>query len=108
MLTLYEFKQFKSSGDDDDEDDENGLATLVIDGGDEAATEAAAVAANAQNAARDLQNLPSNVATPTFLAERAEELAQGPRLPHARGARSQGDRGREDGRLRRGRQGHPH
>ena len=29
----------------------------------------------ATNAARDLQNLPSNVATPTFLAERAAEIA---------------------------------
>ena len=29
----------------------------------------------AANAARDLQNLPSNVATPTFLAERASEIA---------------------------------
>jgi leucyl aminopeptidase len=29
----------------------------------------------AANAARDLQNLPSNVATPTFLAERATEIA---------------------------------
>ena len=33
-------------------------------------------AGNAANAARDLQNLPSNVATPTFLAERAEEIAK--------------------------------
>ena len=31
--------------------------------------------ADAQNAARDLQNLPGNVATPTFLAERAREIA---------------------------------
>src|SRR5207253_2526598 len=37
--------------------------------------ERARVLAEAQNAARDLQNLPSNVATPSFLAERAQELA---------------------------------
>ena len=33
------------------------------------------VAAGAANAARDLQNLPANVATPTFLAGRATEIA---------------------------------
>ena len=32
-------------------------------------------APSAPNAARDLQNLPANVATPTFLAERAGEIA---------------------------------
>jgi leucyl aminopeptidase len=74
LLTLYEFKEFKSS--DGDEEDENGLQSLEIAGGDDEATAAAATAANAQNAARDLQNLPSNVATPTFLAERAEEIAK--------------------------------
>ncbi len=37
--------------------------------------ERARVAALAANAARDLQNLPSNVATPVFLAERASEIA---------------------------------
>ena len=35
----------------------------------------ARVIASAQNAARDLQNLPANVADPTFLADRAEEIA---------------------------------
>ena len=78
LLKLYEFKQFKSSGDDDedeDEDEDNGLATLEMAGADDAEVAAAATAANAQNAARDLQNLPSNVATPTFLAERAREIA---------------------------------
>ena len=35
----------------------------------------AAATAVAQNAARDLQNLPANVANPTFLATRAEEIA---------------------------------
>ena len=31
--------------------------------------------AESANAARDLQNLPANVATPSFLAERAGEIA---------------------------------
>jgi leucyl aminopeptidase len=39
------------------------------------AVEAARIGAEAQNAARDLQNLPANVATPSFLAERAQALA---------------------------------
>ncbi len=75
LLTLYEFKEFKSSGDDDD-DDENGLTTLEMAGADDDEVKAAAAGANAANAARDLQNLPSNVATPTFLAERAEDIAK--------------------------------
>jgi leucyl aminopeptidase len=37
--------------------------------------ERARIATEAQNAARDLQNLPANVATPAFLATRAEALA---------------------------------
>jgi leucyl aminopeptidase len=40
-----------------------------------AAAEAARIAAEAQNRARDLQSTPSNVATPSFLARRAEEIA---------------------------------
>ena len=40
-----------------------------------AAVERAAVVAEAQNAARDLQNTPANDMTPTALAERARELA---------------------------------
>jgi leucyl aminopeptidase len=40
-----------------------------------AAAEAARVCAEAQNRARDLQSLPSNVATPSYLAERATEIA---------------------------------
>ena len=39
------------------------------------AVEVARVSSEAANRARELQNLPSNLATPTFLAERALELA---------------------------------
>jgi len=68
LLASYSFDTFKSKKDD------NGLQALELEGGsdDEAAT--AQVEAEAQNAARDLQNLPSNVATPEFLAERARKL----------------------------------
>ncbi|MEA2440020.1 MAG: leucyl aminopeptidase [Thermoleophilaceae bacterium] len=77
LLALYRFDRFKSSGGDDDETPP-GIESLEIASADVdvgPAVERARVTASAQNAARDLQNLPSNVATPSFLADRAEELA---------------------------------
>jgi leucyl aminopeptidase len=75
LLRLYGFDRFKS---DRDEDGDGGIESLeiageAVDGGE---VERARVATVAANAARDLQNLPSNVATPTFLAERAAEIAE--------------------------------
>jgi leucyl aminopeptidase len=72
LLKLYSFDRFKSSKDDD-----QGVESLEItgDGIDAGEVERARVAASAANAARDLQNLPANVATPVFLAERASEIA---------------------------------
>jgi leucyl aminopeptidase len=78
LLKLYDFKRFKSSNDDEEEEEEpDGLESLEVagEGAEEAEVSAARVAAAAQNAARDLQNLPSNVATPDYLATRAEEIA---------------------------------
>jgi leucyl aminopeptidase len=74
LLKLYSFDRFKSSGDDDDSD---GVESLELAGGavDETDVERARIAAEAANAARDLQNLPANVATPAFLADRAAEIA---------------------------------
>jgi leucyl aminopeptidase len=73
LLKLYSFDRFKSS-----KEDEDGIETLEVAGegvdGDE--VERARVATDAANAARDLQNLPGNVATPSFLAERATEIAE--------------------------------
>jgi leucyl aminopeptidase len=73
LLKLYSFDRFKSRVNDDG----NGVESLEIAGdsvdGDE--VERGRVAAVAANAARDLQNLPANVATPSFLAERATEIA---------------------------------
>ena len=74
LLKLYSFDRFKSqSGDDPD----GGVESLEVCGeavdGDE--VERGRIAGVAANAARDLQNLPANVATPTFLAERAREIA---------------------------------
>src|SRR5690242_14020976 len=75
ILAAYRFDRFKS-GDGDDSPRLESL-TLVGPAELEGAAEIARVAAEAQNRARDLQNTPANVATPTFLAERAEEIAAG-------------------------------
>ena len=69
-LAAYRFDRFKSS-----KDNGNGLASLELVGnGLEQAARTAAIEAEAQNAARDLQNLPANVATPAYLVERAQQL----------------------------------
>ena len=78
LIKLYEFDRFKTSKDEDDNGDDNGLASLEITGADvdEAVVAAASVAARAVNRARDLQNLPGNVATPEYLAGRAREIGE--------------------------------
>src|ERR671914_801278 len=75
LLKLYSFDRFKSKGEDDD--DRDGIESLEVAGDaiDEADVDRARVASEAANAARDLQNLPANVATPSFLADRAAEIA---------------------------------
>ena len=78
LLKLYTFDRFKSKGEaDDDDGDADGLESLEVAGSGVSADDVrrAEIAATAANRARDLQNLPSNVATPTFLAGRAEEIA---------------------------------
>jgi leucyl aminopeptidase len=75
ILAAYRFDRFKS-GDGDDSPRIEAL-TLVGPTELEDAADGARVAAEAQNRARDLQNTPANIATPTFLAERAEEIAAG-------------------------------
>jgi leucyl aminopeptidase len=71
LLKLYTFNRFKSSNGDDG----GSIESLELTGADDAEVERARVAAVAANAARDLQNLPANIATPSFLAERAAEIA---------------------------------
>jgi leucyl aminopeptidase len=75
ILAAYRFDRFKSESDDDGPR----LESLTLLGPAELtdAVETARVAAEAQNRARDLQNTPANVATPSFLAARAEEIAAG-------------------------------
>jgi leucyl aminopeptidase len=75
LLSLYRFDRFKSSPGDDEPTEIDSLEVTSEDVDLTAAVERARVVAEAQNAARDLQNLPSNVATPSFLADRAEEIA---------------------------------
>ena len=75
ILGAYSFDRFKSKDPEDPE--AAGLDSLTLLGPESiaAATEDARICAEAQNRARDLQSLPSNVATPSYLANRAEEIA---------------------------------
>jgi leucyl aminopeptidase len=74
VLASYEDRRFKSGGDDDDA--APALEGLVVSAHHDVSTvvEEAAVVAEAVNLARDLQNAPSNVMTPSALAARAREL----------------------------------
>ena len=81
ILADYRFDRLKSSEPDDPPAPRIESLTLVGPEGLAAAAEAARICAEAQNRARDLQSLPSNIATPSYLARRAEELAsQHPKL----------------------------
>jgi leucyl aminopeptidase len=79
IMGSYRFDRYRSG--DFDEDGEDGkpprLESLTLLGNPGLAgdAEAARVAAEAANRARELQNLPSNLATPAYLAERALEIA---------------------------------
>jgi len=74
ILGSYRFDRFKR-GDSDDPPPRTGSLILLAPEGVATAAEVARVMAAAQNRARDLQMAPANVATPSFLAGRAEEIA---------------------------------
>src|SRR5215211_6186924 len=77
VLRLYAFDRYKSKKEEED-GDRAAIESLEIAGDTEEIEpqlERSRLAAEAANRARDLQNLPANVATPTFLAERAAEIA---------------------------------
>ena len=76
ILGAYRFDRFKG-GDGDDAAPSLDSLTLLGPGELAGAAEAARIAAEAANRARDLQSTPANVATPAFLAARAEEIAAG-------------------------------
>jgi len=72
-MGLYRYDVFKS-----DRDDNGGGIDSLEDAGESVVTglvDRARVRAQATNRARDLQNTPSNLATPEFLAARAREIA---------------------------------
>jgi leucyl aminopeptidase len=74
VLAGYDDRRFKS----DAGEDPTGPDELVVSAHHDVSgpVEQAAVVAAAVNAARDLQNAPANVLTPTALAARARELAE--------------------------------
>ena len=74
LLKLYSFDRFKSKRDDDDSPCLEALE-IAGPGVSEDAARRGRIAADAVNRARELQNLPSNVADPIFLAGRAQEIA---------------------------------
>jgi leucyl aminopeptidase len=76
LLKLYSFDRFKSSRDEDEQGSEVESLEVAGESVDADEVERARIATDAANAARDLQNLPSNVATPAFLADRAAEIAE--------------------------------
>ncbi len=80
VLACYRFDRFKSDADSEEEGDQASppeIEELTLVGDPKLAerAEVARVTAEAANRARELQDLPSNVATPTYLAERALEIA---------------------------------
>jgi leucyl aminopeptidase len=76
ILASYRFDRFKSKRDEDEEDSKRLDQITVIGGGALAGlVEAARIGAEAENFARELQDLPSNVVTPSYLAGRAQAIA---------------------------------
>jgi len=74
ILGGYRFDRFKRAAD---AEPGAAVATLTLLGVEDpdGRAETARVAANAANRARDLQNLPANVADPAFVAARARQIA---------------------------------
>ena len=75
ILASYRFDRFRSNAPDEPPPPRIESLTLVGPADLADAAEAARICAEAQNRARDLQSLPSNVATPSFLGRRAREIA---------------------------------
>jgi leucyl aminopeptidase len=77
ILGAYRFDRFLSSDPEDPAPPRLESLALLAPAEIAPAAEAARVYAGAQNRARDLQSTPSNIATPSFLGARAEEIAAG-------------------------------
>ena len=74
LLASYEYRAYKTAGDENPGQLDALLVSAHDDVGD--AVHAAHVGAEAANAARDLQNTPSNDLTPTRLADAARDIAE--------------------------------
>ncbi len=75
-LAAYRFDRFRTAKDEDENGSEIAGLELLSAEDVSPTVEVARVAAEAANRARELQDLPSNVATPSFLADRAREIAE--------------------------------
>ena len=75
ILASYRFDRFKSSSQDEDSSPRLEEITMIGNAEISEAVEAARIAAEAENFARELQDLPSNVVTPSYLAGRAKAIA---------------------------------
>ena len=75
ILGGWSFDRYRSKDPDDPSPPQIESLTVLADDALAGAVEAARVCAEAQNRARDLQSLPSNVATPSFLGRRARSIA---------------------------------
>jgi leucyl aminopeptidase len=76
ILASYRFDRFKSK-EDENAQESKGLEQLTVVGDASLAdaVEAARIGAEAENHARELQDLPANVVTPSYLAGRAQAIA---------------------------------
>jgi leucyl aminopeptidase len=75
ILAAYRFDRFRGGDPDDPPPPRIESLTLLAPATVSVAADMALICAEAQNRARDLQSLPSNVATPSFLGQRAREIA---------------------------------
>ncbi|HEX6687890.1 MAG TPA: leucyl aminopeptidase [Solirubrobacterales bacterium] len=75
ILGDYRFDRFQSGDPGEPPPPRIESLTLLSQADIAAAAEAGRICAEAQNRARDLQSLPSNVATPSFLGRRARQIA---------------------------------
>jgi leucyl aminopeptidase len=82
ILGSYRFDRYKSNKDDEADGGGDGGSskhleelTVIGDGALGDAVEAARVGAEAENFARELQDLPSNIVTPSYLSGRAKAIA---------------------------------
>lgn len=75
ILKNYSFDAYKSKPEGDDDDGFLESLEIVTEADIADAVKIGVAAADAANRARDLQNQPSNVATPSYLADRAASIA---------------------------------